>query len=255
MDFKSWNKKTSLETHVGKINSIHNQAKRKCEDLMRQEQSIHASIEKQSSKDKHGYRIRLATSIDVARFLVRQGLTFRDHDEFKSSLNRAKRRLQELRKDNKWDLFVSEVSTFCIKHNTVVPAFDELYVNFGRSRRKPADYTKLQELNDYFNEVTTELLHGVACFNTVDSFSSFDIQKIMRMTELYPDDFDELNMCVLKNHLANYIIDVRDIDKRKKKHSCYPLVFRLVKFALLLPVATASVERAFSAMKFIKNEL
>ncbi|KAM3233313.1 hypothetical protein P3L10_018672 [Capsicum annuum] len=91
------------------------------------------------------------------------------------------------------------------------------------------------------------------------------------MTELYPDDFDELNMCALKNHLANYIIDVRDIDKRfsnlnglcdlskkliqTKKHSCYPLVFRLVKFALLLPIATAYVERTFSVMKFINNEL
>jgi len=199
----------------------------------------------------------------------------------------AKRRLQELRENERWDLFVVEVSTFCIKYNIVVPNFDEPYVNSGRSRRKSADYTvfhhyrvevfckiidwQLQELNDRFDEVTTELLYGVACLNPVDSFSSFDIQKIMRMAELYPDDFDELSMCALENQLANYIIDVRDIDKRfsdlhglcdlskrlvqTKKHSCYPLVFRLVKFALLLPVATASVERAFSGMKFIKNEL
>ncbi|XP_049363054.1 uncharacterized protein LOC125827768 [Solanum verrucosum] len=78
------------------------------------------------------------------------------------------------------------------------------------------------------------------------------------------------SMCALENQLANYIIDVCDIDKRfsdlhglcdlskrlvqTKKYSCYPLVFRLVKFLLLLPVATASVERAFSGMKFIKNE-
>ncbi|XP_016576524.1 uncharacterized protein LOC107874185 [Capsicum annuum] len=160
------------------------------------------------------------------------------------------------------------MSIVCIKHNIVVPAFDELYVNSGKSRRKPADYTafhhyrvevfckiidwQLQELNDYFAEVKTELLHGVACLNPVDSFLSFDIQKIMRMVELYPDDFNEL-MCALKNQLANYIIDVRDIDKRFsnlnrlchlskrlvqiKKHSCYPLAVRLVKFSLLLPVA------------------
>ncbi|XP_047267595.1 zinc finger MYM-type protein 1-like [Capsicum annuum] len=88
-DFRSWNKKASLETHVGGINSIHNQVKRKYEDLMRQEQSIHASFEKQSSKDKHGYRIRLAASIDVARLLVRQVLAFRGHDESKSSFNRG----------------------------------------------------------------------------------------------------------------------------------------------------------------------
>jgi len=192
-----------------------------------------------------------------------------------------------LRENERWDLFVVELSAFCIKYNIVVPNFDEPYVNSRRSRCKSADYTifyhyrvevfckiigwQLQELNDRFDEVTTKLFYGVACLNPIDSFSSFDIQKIMRMAELYPDDFDELSMCALENQLANYIIDVRDIDKRfsdlhglcdlskrlvqTKKRSCYPLVFCLVKFTLLLPVATASVERAFSGMKFIKNEL
>ena len=35
----------------------------------------------------------------------------------------------------------------------------------------------------------------------------------------------------------------------------YPLVYLLVKLDLTLPVATATVERSFSAMKYIKNEL
>ncbi|XP_075101143.1 uncharacterized protein LOC107768311 [Nicotiana tabacum] len=71
--------------------------------------------------------------------------------------------------------------------------------------------------------------------------------------------------------LENYIVDVRDHDKRfsdlkglgdlskklveTKKHGTYPLVFRLVKFALILPVAIATVERAFSTMKLIKTDL
>ncbi|XP_059310239.1 uncharacterized protein LOC132061435 [Lycium ferocissimum] len=130
---------------------------------------------------------------------------------------------------------------------------------------------QIQELSYRFDEVTTDLLHGIACLNPIDSFSSFDLRKIMRMAERYPDDFDEFSMGALKNQLASYIIDVRDLDERfsdlkrlcdlskrlvqTKKHSNYPLVFRLVKLALLLPVATASVERAFSAMKFIKNDL
>ncbi|XP_049372493.1 uncharacterized protein LOC125837404 [Solanum verrucosum] len=100
---------------------------------------------------------------------------------------------------------------------------------------------------------------------------SFDIKKIMRMAELYTDDFDESNMRALENQLVYYIIDVRDIDERfsnlgglgelsrklaeTKKHLNYSLVFLLVKFALLLPVATATIERAFSAMNIIKNDL
>ena len=40
-----------------------------------------------------------------------------------------------------------------------------------------------------------------------------------------------------------------------RKHETYHLVYLLVKLVLTLPVATATVERSFSAMKCIKNEL
>jgi hAT family C-terminal dimerisation region len=35
----------------------------------------------------------------------------------------------------------------------------------------------------------------------------------------------------------------------------FPEAFRLLKLTLVLPIATSSVERAFSAMTFIKNKL
>ena len=38
-------------------------------------------------------------------------------------------------------------------------------------------------------------------------------------------------------------------------HKDFGLVYRLIELALILPVATATVERAFSAMKIIKTEL
>ncbi|XP_060216718.1 uncharacterized protein LOC132644157 [Lycium barbarum] len=126
----------------------------------------------------------------------------------------AKKRLQKLREEE-WGLLIDKVSKFCIKF-------------------------------------------------------CFDLRKIMRMDEHYPDDFDEFSMGALENQLARNIIDVRDLNERfsdlkglcdlskrlvqTKKHSNYPLVFRLVKLALLCPVVIASVERAFSAMKFIKND-
>ncbi|KAH0712118.1 hypothetical protein KY289_008077 [Solanum tuberosum] len=208
----------------------------------------------------------------------------------------SKRRLQALR-DNEWnplfkknigwDSLKEKVEAFCIKHGISLPNFDDPYANSGRSRRKVVICTtlhhyrvdvfykiidwQLQELNDRFNEVTRDLLNGVSCLNPIDSFSSFDIKKIMRMAELYLDDFDGSNMRALENQLANYIIDVRDIDERfsnlgglgelsrklveTKKNLTYSLVFLTVKFALFLPVATATVERAFSAMKIIKKDL
>ncbi|XP_075094987.1 uncharacterized protein LOC142173330 [Nicotiana tabacum] len=79
--------------------------------------------------------------------------------------------------------------------------------------------------------------------------------------------------CMARGYLKlqNYIVDVRDHDKRfsdlrglgnlstklveTKKYETYPLIFQLVKFTILLPVATATVERVFSAMKLIKTDL
>ncbi|XP_049382946.1 uncharacterized protein LOC125847356 [Solanum stenotomum] len=168
----------------------------------------------------------------------------------------AKKRLQVLR-DDEWNSLIAKVSIFCTKHEILIPNFEEPYVSSLRSRRRLAHYTvlhhyrvevfcniidrQLQELNDRFNEVSIDLLHGIACLNPINSFSSFDSKKIMRMVELYPNDFDEFNMDTLENQLASYIVDVRDVDER---------------FSDLNGLfATASVERAFSAMKFIKNDL
>ncbi|CAO2167963.1 unnamed protein product [Urochloa humidicola] len=38
-------------------------------------------------------------------------------------------------------------------------------------------------------------------------------------------------------------------------NTSYPLVYRLIELTLILPVATASVERVFSAMALIKTDL
>jgi hypothetical protein len=40
-----------------------------------------------------------------------------------------------------------------------------------------------------------------------------------------------------------------------KRHIVFPLAYRLIELALLLLVATASIQRAFSTMKIIKTEL
>jgi hypothetical protein len=42
---------------------------------------------------------------------------------------------------------------------------------------------------------------------------------------------------------------------KDKMHTTFSLVYRLVELALLLPIATSYVGRAFSAMKIIKTDL
>ncbi|XP_059639575.1 uncharacterized protein LOC132281946 [Cornus florida] len=90
-----------------------------------------------------------------------------------------------------------------------------------------------------------------------DSFLAFDKQKIIRFAEYYPKEFSTVKLRELDSQLTNYIIDVRSASTfeglkgistlakkmvEAKKDKVYSLVYLLVTLALILPVATATVE-------------
>jgi hypothetical protein len=52
----------------------------------------------------------------------------------------------------------------------------------------------------------------------------------------------------------NGIADISEMLVKTRKHM-YPMVYLLMKLALILPVTTAIVERSFSAMIYVKNGL
>ncbi|PIN23845.1 hypothetical protein CDL12_03425 [Handroanthus impetiginosus] len=103
--FSGWNKKERFDAHVGDCNSMHNQALKKCHDLMNQDQHIYFAFQKQSDELKKEYRIKLLASIDCIRFLLRQGLAFRGHDESLNSSNKGN---------------FLELLNFLAKHNDVI---------------------------------------------------------------------------------------------------------------------------------------
>ncbi|XP_070677970.1 uncharacterized protein [Malus domestica] len=130
--------------------------------------------------------------------------------------------------------------------------------------------TQLKQLNDRFDEVNTELLLCMACLIPVNNFASFDKAKIVRLAQLYPQDFDRMDLMNLPIQLDNYIHDMKmhsefsslrgigDLAKELVKTgrcASYILVYKLLTLALVLPVATALVERVFSAMKIVKTQL
>jgi hypothetical protein len=88
--FDCWNKSDRLKDHVGKSpNSFHNTAVKRCNDLLRHDQSVVVALDKQSKVTQEEYMIRLNNSISAARYLLHQGLAFRGHDESKESKNRG----------------------------------------------------------------------------------------------------------------------------------------------------------------------
>ncbi|KAL0825599.1 hypothetical protein Bca101_049276 [Brassica carinata] len=129
---------------------------------------------------------------------------------------------------------------------------------------------KIQEFNDRFDEINTELLGCTASLSPTDSFHQFDQSKLVRLSEFYPEDFSSMERISFGHQLGIYIDNISE-DQRfanleglgdlarvmveTKKHLSHPLVYRLLKLVLTLPVATATVERSFSAMKIVKTTL
>ncbi|KAL5573452.1 hypothetical protein UlMin_023049 [Ulmus minor] len=197
----------------------------------------------------------------------------------------CKQQLQMMR-DTGWNSLVDAVSDFCVGQNIDVLNMENMYCAQGKSRRKAPKLTnmhyyhvdffnavidlQLQELNSRFNEANTELLLCLACLSPNNSFSAFDKRKLIRLAQLYSYDFSTADLRVLENQLQTYVDDLRSNDKfselkgiadlakrlvETRKYVVYPLVYLLIKLALTLPVATASVERVFSAMNIVKNQM
>ena len=87
--FSDWKKKERFNIHVGGPLSAHNQAWRKCEVLLNQKQHIETILSKQSKHVRSEYRIHLNAFVDCVRFLLRQGIAFRGHDESENSSNQG----------------------------------------------------------------------------------------------------------------------------------------------------------------------
>ncbi|XP_066351354.1 uncharacterized protein [Miscanthus floridulus] len=126
-----------------------------------------------------------------------------------------------------------------------------------------------QELHNRFDEINMELLSCMSAFSPSKSFASFDAQKLHRLAEFYPNDFSNNNLVQLELQLDNYIDDVKRtecfqgldniVDLSVKlvdtnRHKVYDMVYSLLKLVLLLPVATASIERVFSALVIVKTK-
>ncbi|CAN1302669.1 Zinc finger MYM-type protein 1 [Linum perenne] len=197
----------------------------------------------------------------------------------------AKLRLQGMR-DQGWKLLFHDAVLFCNKENIHIPSMNDVFVLPGRSRRNSQQVTnlhhyqvevfytvvdmQLQELNSHFDEVNTQLLCSLACLSPNDAFAAYDKQMVLNLARFYPTEFSDVQIIFLEHQLETYIFNMQANDYFKglkgieelsmkmvktKKHLVYPLVYLLLKMALILPVATASVERAFSAMTYVKNKL
>ena len=104
-----------------------------------------------------------------------------------------------------------------------------------------------------------------------DGFKSFNVDNMCTLAKkFYPHNFSNQELILLKFNLQHYEIDVPNHPSLRNlstianlcrglvetgKSEAYPLVDRLIRLILTLPVSTATTERAFSSMKVLKTRL
>ncbi|GMJ10081.1 hypothetical protein like AT1G19260 [Hibiscus trionum] len=200
----------------------------------------------------------------------------------------TKSSIQEFR-DSGWKGLLQKVLLFCNKHATLtlVPDMNATYSDIIRSRCNKDIVSvehhyrvdvftatmdqQLHELNSRFSEQTTELLIFSMALNPSCGYKHFNVEKNCHLAEkYYPKVFSEHEKYHLKYELELFFRDVpnhvemknlititqlcRSLSESGKSFS-YPLVDRLIRLILTLPVSTATTERAFSAMKIVKTGL
>ncbi|CAN1222334.1 hypothetical protein LINGRAPRIM_LOCUS548 [Linum grandiflorum] len=125
-------------------------------------------------------------------------------------------------------------------------------------------------LNSRFDESSVQLLQLSVALDPRNSYHSFSEDDICKLAkEFYSQDFDSYDLHSLKSELRFYHTHVVD-NQEYEVHSLsklleklvetgmdlhFKLVCRLMRLVLTLPVSTATTERSFSAMKFLKTDL
>ncbi|XP_062118812.1 uncharacterized protein LOC133832491 [Humulus lupulus] len=174
-------------------------------------------------------------------------------------------------RDSGWDSFLMKVTSFCEQHQVDIPDLDAQYVARGGRSRNQQDKINLQELNSRFNEHLVELLVLSTAFDPRDGFKLFKIDDICKLAEnFYPDDFSEQEVVRLRIELQHFVLDIPSHPElqnlssihelcqglvKTRKAIMYPLIDRLLRLVLTLPVSTATTVRTFSIMKIIKTKL
>ena len=116
-----------------------------------------------------------------------------------------------------------------------------------------------------------ELLVLISALYPWDGYRSFKIEDICKLAnKFYPMNFSEQEKLHFKYQLENYKLDISILPEfqklstiselcqmlaKIKKSTSYPLIDRLIRLVLTLPVSIATSERVFSAMKLIKSKL
>ncbi|KAJ9548729.1 hypothetical protein OSB04_021272 [Centaurea solstitialis] len=171
-------------------------------------------------------------------------------------INGTKQALNDLRQNGFEDL-MKKVTSFCETNHIEVLDMMGSYGN-PRNRRNVVTNRhhfeveifntildmQIQELGNRFNEESTTLMYPVD-FTMNERACILGELKVFYYSAKEDERFAKLDGM---GHLARLMVETG-------KDLSFPLFYRILKLALVLPVSTATVERCFSKMKLIKADL
>jgi hypothetical protein len=113
---------------------------------------------------------------------------------------------------------------FCVAKHIPIPNMDEKVSRWGRSRLGGNMITQghhyhvdtffatldaiITEVDHRFSELYMELLICISCLDPRDSFSKFGNDKIARLTEIYDQDFSNVDHTIIRDQLETFILPV-----------------------------------------------
>ncbi|WVZ56994.1 hypothetical protein U9M48_007442 [Paspalum notatum var. saurae] len=208
-----------------------------------------------------------------------------DAENFMILLQESKRQLMVLR-DEGWPSFLEKVDLLCAEIDMPMPDMAAEYQHRRWSDEESATSTNLEhyhihvfvkvinnqirELDKRFGKESTELVCLASCLNPRNLFQAFDKGKLIKFAQFYPSEFPNTATTALDLQLQAFIIDVRsdarfhgmsalsDLSVKMVetgKNTLYPLVYLLLKLALILPGTVATAKTSSSTMKFIDSTM
>ncbi|CAN6325168.1 unnamed protein product [Urochloa humidicola] len=208
-----------------------------------------------------------------------------DAENCMALLQEAKRQLQLMR-DEGWTPFLNKIGMFCSDNEIPMPIMGAKFDPRPRLRDEATTMTNLEHyhvdffkkvinihLNEFdrrFNEQSSALFLLSSCLIPRNSFQAFDKEKLIGYARLYPSEFSDTAIAALDLQLEAFIMDVRSDNRFHEtntlndlsvkmaetgKNAVYPLVYLLLKLALILPRTPATTKTASSALKFIESTM
>ncbi|CAL8121965.1 unnamed protein product [Prunus armeniaca] len=197
-----------------------------------QQKDIMKALEIDDLETGQGFKSRdySQTCLNGLLMMSTKALQKKDQDIVNAMMlvQRCKQKLQSMRDDD-FDDLLGKVSIFCGNNDIDVPNMDDLFVPQGRSRRKA-------------QKITNRLYYHVDLFLTIID------KKLVELNNRFTESSTEFSSLKGITDLAEKLVNTG-------RSRIYNYVYLLLTLALVLPVATASVERAFSAMNIVKTPL